>query len=84
MNYKEMLDKFEFMEKKLSYLENENKYLKERLAKLEYSPKIPVPKFTPDTLPNPYWQYGWPGYRPGEVWCSTETTYKVTGDTNES
>jgi hypothetical protein len=59
MNYKEMLDKFEFLEKKLSYLENENKYLKERLTRLEQPTIAPAPKYTPDTVPSPWWA---PGY----------------------
>lgn len=67
MNYKEMLDKFEFLEAKLTFLELENRHLKERVAKLEGSFwfKQPVPpQFTPGTVPSPqFW--------PNTVTCST-------------
>ena len=59
MNYKEMLDQFEFLNKKLSHLELENRHLKERVAKLEanhWFNKPQGPQFTPGTLPQ--YQYG--------------------------
>lgn len=52
MNYKEMLDKLDYLEGKLSYLELENRHLKERVTKLEgyHWFKQPVPpQFTPGT-----------------------------------
>jgi hypothetical protein len=70
MNYKEMLDKFEYLDKQMAYLENEVKYLRERLAKVEGSywfnqPKPPM--FTPGTLPQPtFW--------PQNFWYSTTET----------
>lgn len=71
MNYKEMLDKFEYLEKKLSYLENENKHLKERVARMEFQMlnknTPPGPGFTPGTLPEV-----WPQTNP--IWCSTTKT----------
>ena len=68
MNYKEMLDKFEYLEQKLAYLELENRHLRERVTKLEGNwwfnqPKPPT--YSPHTP-------GWPN--PNYVWCSTETT----------
>jgi hypothetical protein len=53
MNYKEMLDKFDYLERQLAHLENENKHVKERLARLEYPQLATVkgPSFTPGTLP---------------------------------
>lgn len=66
MNYKEMLDKFEYLEAQIKHLELENRYLKERVAKLEgnYWFKPSGPQFTPGTLP----QYQ---YRPNTVTCSS-------------
>lgn len=63
MNYKQMLDKFEFLEAQIAHLENEIKYARERLARLEYAQLATVkgPGFTPGTLPqvpnwpNPSW-----------------------------
>lgn len=62
MNYKQMLDKFEYLEAQIAYLENENKYIRERLARLEYPiTQVKGPGFTPGTLPqvpnwpNPSW-----------------------------
>jgi len=78
MNYKEMLDKLDFLEKKLGYLENENKHLKERVTKLEGSFWFNQPKppgFTPGTIPDPGF---WPN--PNTVWCSTEVTSRQYGD----
>ena len=67
MNYKEMLDKFEFLEAKLAFLELENRHLKERVTKLEgnFWFKQPVPpQFTPGTLPKyEFW--------PNTVTCSS-------------
>lgn len=88
MNYKEMLDKFEYLEKKLSYLENENKHLKERVTRLEYQyfeKKMPPqnPGFTPGTLPDVWPQPvtgPWPGTNPNQIWCTTETTSRNYGD----
>lgn len=58
MNYKEMLDQFEFLDKKLAHLELENRYLKERVAKLEFATLTknspPGPGFTPGTIPSPW------------------------------
>lgn len=79
MNYKEMLDKFEFLEKKLNYLENENKHLKERVAKLEFGLMVKNtpsgPGFTPGTIPAPVFgpeiPNPWPN-NPNHIWCSTE------------
>lgn len=54
MNYKEMLDKFEYLEHQIKHLELENRYLKERVAKLEgnhWFTKPMGPQFTPGTLP---------------------------------
>ncbi len=65
MNYKEMLDKFDFLESKLAYLELENRYLKERVAKLEGNTwfKQPTPpQFTPGTQPSVW---------PNTITCST-------------
>lgn len=74
MNYKQMLDQFEFLESKLAHLENETKYLKERVTYLEGSflaAKKPIPPgFTPGTLPE-----AWPNIPPSQYWTSTETTY---------
>lgn len=70
MNYKEMLDKFEYLEQKLTHLELENRYLKERVTKLEGNWWYNLPKPQPYTpvpqAPN------WPN--PNYIWCSTETT----------
>lgn len=58
MNYREMLDQFEWLDKKLAHLELENRYLRERLAKVEgqlVSRNVP-PGFTPGTLPQYTWQ----------------------------
>lgn len=66
MNYKEILDKLDYLESKLSYLELENRHLKERVTKLEGDVgwfKQPMgPQFTPGTQP-----YVWPN----TVTCST-------------
>lgn len=74
MNYKQMLDQFEFLESKLAHLENETKYLKERVAYLEGSflaNKSKPPGFTPGTLPEV-----WPNIPPGQFWSSSkDTTY---------
>jgi len=53
MNYKEMLDMFDFLEKKVAYLENELKFMRERVLKLEGSQTVTVegPSFTTGTLP---------------------------------
>lgn len=57
MNYKEMLDQFEYLDKRLSHLEHENKHLRERVQKLEFLVLQPTtvtvkgPDFTPGTLP---------------------------------
>lgn len=53
MNYKQMLDKFEYLEQQIAHLENENKHMRERLARLEYAQLVTVkgPGFTPGTLP---------------------------------
>jgi hypothetical protein len=61
MNYKEMLDKFEYLEQQLAHLENENKYIRERLARLEYPQQYTVkgPSFTPGTMPAPQPLQGW-------------------------
>ena len=63
MNYKEMLDKFDYIESKLAFLELENRYLKERVTKLEgYRPTIKLtnPQFTPGTFPQqPSWPNTW-------------------------
>lgn len=64
MNYKQMLDKFEYLEAQIAHLENENKHTRERLARLEYPEKYAVkgPGFTPGTLPQqvPSWpDSGW-------------------------
>lgn len=66
MNYKEMLDKFEYLEQKLTFLEHENRYLKERVTKLEGNWWHNLPKPSPYTPNTP----AWPNY----VWCSIETT----------
>lgn len=70
MNYKEMLDQFEYFDKRLSHLENENKYLKERVQKLEFltlqAATVKGPGFTPGTLPET-----WPNIPPGQFWSST-------------
>ena len=63
MNYKEMLDKFEYLEQKLTHLEHENRYLRERVTKIEGNWWFNQPKPQPQTP-------AWPNY----VWCSTETT----------
>lgn len=66
MNYKEMLDKFEFLEAQIKHLELENRHLKQRVAKLEgdhWFNKPVGPSFTPGTLPQ--YQYG-----PNTVTCS--------------
>ena len=58
MNYKQMLDKFEFLEAQIAHLENENKYIRERLARLEgpQFAQVKGPGFTPGTLPQvPNW-----------------------------
>ena len=78
MNYKEMLDTFEFLEKKLAHLELENRYLKERVQKLEsaqWFQKPAGPGFTPGTLPSPH---TWP--QPNTVWCRSEHTNSQFGD----
>lgn len=63
MNYKQMLDKFEYLERQLAHLENEIKHARERLARLEYPQQYAVkgPGFTPGTLPQvPNWpDSGW-------------------------
>lgn len=53
MNYKEMLDMFDFLEKKVAHLENETKFLRERVIKLEGTQTFTVegPRFTTATLP---------------------------------
>lgn len=71
MNYKEMLDQFEYLDKRLSHLENENKYLRERVQKLEFlvlqAAPVKGPGFTPGTLPAVF---------PSTFWSftTTETT----------
>ena len=58
MNYKQMLDKFDYLERQIAHLENENKHTRERLARLEYTQLVTVkgPGFTPGTLPQvPSW-----------------------------
>lgn len=57
MNYREMLDQFEFLDRRLSHLEHENKYLRERLSRLEYPMQFGVkgPEFTPGSLPQQPW-----------------------------
>lgn len=70
MNYKEMLDKFDYLEGKLNFLELENRHLKQRVAKLEgdsWFNKPIGPTFTPGTLP----QSPWPN--PNQIWCSDNT-----------
>ena len=62
MNYKEMLDKFEFLERQIAHLENENKHIRERLMRLEGPQFATVkgPGFTPGTLPQvPNTTFGW-------------------------
>lgn len=58
MNYREMLDQFEWLDKKLAHLELENRYLRERLAKVEGQlvNRNVLPGFTPGTLPQYTWQ----------------------------
>lgn len=63
MNYKQMLDKFEYLEAQIAHLENENKHIRERLMRLE-GPQFATakgPGFTPGTLPQvPNWpDSGW-------------------------
>ena len=53
-----MLDQFEYLDKKLAHLELENRYLRERLAKIEgqvTTRPLPTPKFAPGTLPQVTW-----------------------------
>jgi hypothetical protein len=64
MNYKEMLEQFEVLEARLNTQENELKYLRERVLKLEgngffdvpkktdYNPGGSGPKFTEGTYPH--------------------------------
>jgi hypothetical protein len=64
MNYKEMLEQFEALDKRLNYQENEIKYLRERILKLEgngffdvpkkteYNPGGSSPRFTEGTYPH--------------------------------
>jgi len=54
MNYRQMLDEFEYLDKRLSHLEHENKYLRERIAKLEGQvvTRAIGPQFTSGTLPD--------------------------------
>ena len=66
MNYKEMLDKFEYLEQKLTFLEHENRYLKERVTKLEGNWWHNLPKPTPYSPNTPTW--------PNTVWYSTTET----------
>lgn len=54
MNYKEMLDQFEYLDKKLAHLELENRYLRERLSKLEHI-TTPKPRFASGTIPESMW-----------------------------
>ena len=49
MNYKEMLDKFEYLEQKLTHLEHENRYLRERVTKIEGNWWFNQPKPQPQT-----------------------------------
>lgn len=58
MNYKEMLDQFEYLDKRLAHLELENRYLRERLAKVEGQvvTRLVGPQFTPGNLPQYTWQ----------------------------
>jgi len=53
-----MLDQFEYLDKKLAHLELENRYLRERLAKVEGQAvtRLVGPQFTPSTLPQYTWQ----------------------------
>ena len=62
MNYRQMLDQFEYLDKRLAHLELENRYLKERLNKLEYT--MIKPKFTPGTKPEVVW--------PDNFWITTK------------
>lgn len=78
MNYKQMLDKFEYLEAKIEYLEAlvialERKLQQKQEVKL---PASPYPKFTPGTIPDPDYYY-WPR-NPNEVTCGTPV------NTNES
>jgi hypothetical protein len=74
MNYREMLDQFEYLDRRLSHLEHENKYLRERLARLEFSQVAPVkgPGFTPGTLPQFVTTPIWPE-PPWTVTCDNQT-----------
>ena len=71
MNYKQMLDKFEYLEHQIAHLENENKHIRERLTRLEYPQKYAVkgPGFTPGTLPQ---APSWPN--PAPSWTITSAS----------
>lgn len=63
MNYKQMLDKFEYLEAQIAHLENENEHIRERLSQLETAQftQVKGPGFTPGTPTQaPNWAYpGW-------------------------
>jgi cell shape-determining protein MreC len=70
MNYKEMLDQFEFLERRIAHVENENKHLRERVLKLEGA-EVKAPAFTPGTLPNT------------NVWTPRFWSFTTTGTTTK-